>query len=74
MINDRQKATDLFIELDRLVHLYPGLDAQLKALEEEYDLKYGYEKLREDFINWQYKTELENLKRAENSNEKMWVL
>ena len=40
MINDREKATDLFIELDRLVHLYPGLDAQLKALEEEYDLKY----------------------------------
>lgn len=66
---DKQKATDLFIELDRLTNLYPGLSLQLKAIEEEYDLKYGYEKLKEDFVNFQYEVEMENLQKHEAHNE-----
>ena len=40
------KARDLFFEISILADLYPGLENQLKALEDENNLYFGYENLR----------------------------
>ena len=40
------KARDLFLEISILADLYPGLENQLKALEDETNLYFGYENLR----------------------------
>lgn len=43
------KLVDLLHEFDVLTELDPHLHIQLKALEEEYGISYGYEKIREDY-------------------------
>ena len=40
------KARDLFLEISILADLYPGLENQLKALEDENNLYFGYENLQ----------------------------
>lgn len=43
------KLVDLLHEFDLLTELDPHLHIQLKALEEEYGIDYGFEKIREDY-------------------------
>ena len=40
------KARDLFFEISILADLYPGLHDQLKAIEDENNLYFGYENLQ----------------------------
>lgn len=43
------KLVDLLHEFDVLTELDSHLHIQLKALEEEHGISYGYEKIREDY-------------------------
>lgn len=40
------KARDLYFEIQLLIDLYPGLEDQLKALEDHYGVGYGFEELK----------------------------
>lgn len=42
------KARDLFFEISILADLYPGLHDQLKAIEDENNLYFGYENLHKE--------------------------
>lgn len=43
------KARDLYFEIQLLIDLYPGLEDQLKALEDHYGICYGFEELKKDW-------------------------
>lgn len=43
------KARDLYFEIQLLIDLYPGLEDQLKALEDHYGIGYGFEELKKEW-------------------------
>ncbi len=45
------KARDLYFEIQLLIDLYPGLEDQLKALEDHYGIGYGFEELKKEWDN-----------------------
>lgn len=45
------KARDLFFEIQLLIDLYPGLEDQLKALEDHYGVGFGFEQLKSEWNN-----------------------